>query len=79
MQFSHSFRLGKREIKFFLVCLKTTLFEGMIATMEPNVIVGGGVSGLLIARVLQEKNLSFVGFENRRASEGEVRSVLIVF
>jgi hypothetical protein len=48
----------------------------MIATMEPNVIVGGGVSGLLIARVLQEKNLSFVGFEKsaRLGGRGEVGS-----
>lgn len=31
--------------------------------MEPYVIVGGGLSGLLTARILREKNISFVGFE----------------
>jgi len=42
--------------------------------MEPNVIVGGGISGLLIARILQEKKLSFVGFEKsaRLGGRGEV-------
>lgn len=34
-----------------------------MSLMEPYVIVGGGVSGLLTARILQEKNLPFIGFE----------------
>lgn len=31
--------------------------------MNPYVIIGGGLSGLLTARILNEKNISFLGFE----------------
>jgi len=31
--------------------------------MNPYLIIGGGVSGLLTARILQEKNIPFIGFE----------------
>ena len=46
----------------------------MIGAMNPYVIVGGGLSGLLVARVLHEKGLPFIGFERSSRLGGRVES-----
>jgi len=42
----------------------------MMTLMKPNVIVGGGLSGLLVARILLEKGLPFIGFERSSSLGG---------
>lgn len=49
--------------------------------MKPNIIVGGGLSGLLTARILQDRNISFLGLEKSsrlggRAEAGPHRVLL---
>ncbi|NBW98597.1 NAD(P)/FAD-dependent oxidoreductase [bacterium] len=42
--------------------------------MNPQVIIGGGLSGLLTARILQEKNISWIGFEKTSRLGGRAES-----